>query len=191
MFTRENEYDPIVAEAGKAWEVEPALIKAIIGAESEFTPTAYRAEPRLGDASYGLMQLLYATAKLLGYTGSTAGLYDPTTNIRLGTRYLRDLIKTAGARGYGVDSAISAYNAGFSTVRPGDGKRTTNAAGSPFINQGYVDKVLRLAAYFKRGAHQLDTVTVFAQPVENVSLFSLVSFAIPILALLLVSKRHR
>lgn len=192
MFTRENEYDSIVVQAGEAWSVDPALIKAIIGAESEFTPEAFRAEPKIGDASYGLMQLLYGTARLLGYAGPTNGLYDPTTNIRLGTRYLADLIKTAENHGHGVDSAVSAYNAGFSAVRPGDGKRVTNDAGADFINQAYVDRVLSLASYFKRGSvNQLATVTTYAKPaVENVSLWSLLSFAIPLLVFL-IPKRHR
>ena len=192
MFTHENDFNPIINEAGQAWDVEPALIKAVIGAESQFVPSAYRAEPQIGDASYGLMQLLYGTAKLLGYTGATSGLYDPTTNIRLGTRFLADLIKTADKRGYSVDSAISAYNAGFSAERPGDGKRTTDGS-SPFVNQAYVDRVVSYANYYSRaGAQQLETVTVLAdRPVENVSLFDLLSFGIPLLALLVVSKRHR
>jgi len=190
-FAHENDFDLLVAEAGEAWSVDPALIKAIIGAESEFKPNAYRAEPQINDASYGLMQLLYSTARTIGYTGSTSGLYDPTTNIRLGTRFLADLIKTAAQRGHGVDAAVSAYNAGFSAVRPGDGKRVTNDPRSPFINQAYVARVLDLASYFRHGAPpQLATVTVYAQPVENVSMWSLLVFALP-LALLLVSKRHR
>lgn len=191
LFVHENDFDPIVETAATAWDVDAALIKAIIGAESEFNPNAYRAEPQIGDASYGLMQLLYQTAKSLGYTGSTDGLRDPTTNIRLGTRYLADLTKQASQRGYGVDSAISAYNAGFSTVRPGDGKRTTNDPSSPFINQSYVDKVIRFANYFHGGAQQLETVTVFGKPVENVSLWSLITFAIPLLLIVIPKRRRR
>lgn len=191
LFAHEGDFDEPVNTAGAAWDVEPALIKAIIGAESEFNPNAYRQEPRINDASYGLMQLLYNTAKGMGYTGSTSGLFDSTTNIRLGTRYLADLIKTADRRGYGVDSAISAYNAGFSAQRPGDGKRTTNDPSSPFINQGYVDKVIRFANYYQRGrVQQLETVTVVGKQVENVSLWSLLTFAIPLL-LFIVPKRRR
>lgn len=192
LFAHDSDFDSIVATAGEAWDVEPSLIKAIIAAESEFKSTAYKAEPQIGDASYGLMQLLYGTAKLLGFSGIANGLYDPTTNIRLGTRYLADLIKTATDRGYGVDSAISAYNAGFSAARPGDGKRTTNDPGSPFVNQSYVDKVVRYAnAYSNGAAQQLDPVTVFASlPVGDVTLWSLITFAVPLLLLLVATKRH-
>lgn len=191
-FAHENDFDPIVNLAASAWGVDASLVKAVIGAESEFNPNAYREEPQIGDASYGLMQLLYQTAKSLGYTGSTAGLFDPTTNIRLGTRYLAELIKTASQRGFGIDSAISAYNAGFSTVRPGDGKRVTNQPGADFINQQYVDKVIQLANYYQRGSvQQLETVTVLGKPVENVSLWSLITFAIPLLLFLVPKKRRR
>lgn len=188
-FARENDFDLIVAEAGAAWDVDLALIKAIIGAESEFNPTAYRAEPQINDASYGLMQLLYGTARALGFTGATSQLYDPLTNVRLGTRFLADLIKTAAQRGYGVDSAVSAYNAGFSAVRPGDGKRVTNAAGSLFVNQAYVNRVLDLASYFRHGAPpQLATVTVYARPMPDIPWALLALFP---LVLLLAPKRHR
>ena len=191
MFSHENDFDSIVAEAGAAWSVDPTLIKAIIGAESGFDANAFRAEPQIGDASYGLMQMLYGTATTMGFTGSTVDLYDPTTNIRLGTRFLADLLKTADQRGYGVDSAISAYNAGFSVPRPGDGMRLTNDPSSAFINQAYVDNVLSLANYFKHGSvNQLATVTVFAQQVESASPWPLLALAAPLL-LLLVPKRHR
>lgn len=192
MFAHENDFDSIVSQAASAWDVEPTLIKGIIAAESEFNVRAWKDEPQINDASYGLMQILYGTATALGFTGSRDALYDPTTNIRLGTRYLRDNIKTAAARGFGVDSAISAYNGGFSAVRPGDGKRVTNVVGSPFINQAYVDRVLSYAAFYTHGAQQLETVTVIGQPVEHVSLWSLMQFAFPLAFLFLVTrKRHR
>src|SRR5450759_1018041 len=116
-------FDSIIDESANAWGVPQALIKAVIERESSFDPNAFKSEPQIGDASRGLMQLLYATAQALGFTGDPSELFDPTTNIHLGTRYLRDLIGTAARYGYGVDSAISAYNGGFSTERTGDGKR--------------------------------------------------------------------
>lgn len=188
-YARENDFDAIVNEAGNAWSVKPALIKGIIAAESEFNPRAYRDEPAIHDGSYGLMQLLYSTANRLGYTGSTVGLFDPTLNIRLGTRFLADLIRTADRAGFGVDSAISAYNAGFSKVRPGDGPRTTNAPGAPFVNQTYVDKVIALANYYA-GVPQLQTVTVNAN-VEHIPLSTLLAAFVPLLLLFIPKKRKR
>jgi len=55
------------------------------------------------------MQLLTATAAGLGYTGTPDGLYDPATNIDLGTKLLGQL-----RRAYGDDfrRVYSAYNSG-------------------------------------------------------------------------------
>jgi soluble lytic murein transglycosylase-like protein len=167
-------FDSIISEASQAWAVPFSLIKAIIERESDFNPNAYRAEPQIGDASRGLMQLLLGTAQALGFSGAADDLYDPTLNIRLGTRYLRDLIGTATRSGYGIDSAISAYNAGFSGQRTGDGKRTGDTTDTPFINQSYVDAVISAAnAYASEavgGVQQLPTVvTMAAQPTTSAS----------------------
>lgn len=166
MARGSSAFDSNIALAASAWGVPASLIKAIIERESGFDPNAYKAEPQIGDASRGLMQLLYGTAQALGFQGAPDDLYDPDTNIRLGTRYLRDLIRTASVNGYGVDSAISAYNAGFSTQRPGDGKRTGDTTDTPFINQRYVDAVISAANAYAAEAsgvpQQLPTVTTYA-----------------------------
>lgn len=73
--------------AGWFWR---ASIMAIIEIESSFDPQAYRAEPRLNDGSYGLMQLLGSTARGLGYVPDDLdGLFDPETNISLGMKGMR------------------------------------------------------------------------------------------------------
>lgn len=165
-YAREHDFDREIADAARDYRVPVAMLKAIIAAESEFNPRAYRYEKHLNDASYGLMQLLYRTAKSLGYTGTPDGLYDPRTNIRLGAAYMADNLRTAAGNGHSMEAAISAYNAGFSGVRRGDGKRTTNAPGAPFINQAYVNKVLGLMQYFGgagSGPQPLQTVTINAQ----------------------------
>lgn len=166
MARGSNAFDSIISDASAAWNVPQSLIKAVIERESDFDPSAYKAEPQIGDASRGLMQLLYGTAQALGFAGDPVDLFDPTTNIRLGTRYLRDLIATAARYGYGIDSAVSAYNAGFSLQRQGDGKRTGDTTDTPFINQSYVDGVIAAANAYAAEAngtpHQLATVTTFA-----------------------------
>ena len=72
-------------------------------------PTAYRVEPQINDASYGLMQLLERTARGLGFIGDVSELYIPKINIDLGTKLLADLRKR-----YGDDfrRIYSAYNSG-------------------------------------------------------------------------------
>lgn len=104
--------------------VPVAFILAIIESESSGTPGATRGEPHLGDASIGLMQLLLATARGLGFTGDVGnaqdlnGLYDPQTNIVLGTKLAADLLRQLG----NLENVASAYNGG---IRPslGFGKR--------------------------------------------------------------------
>ena len=102
-------FDDIISKYANQFRVPEVWIRAVIQTESSFDPQAYRAEPRINDASYGLMQLLSSTARGLGYTGTTDGLYDVDTNIRLGTQLLSDLI-----RRYGDDfrRVYSAYNSG-------------------------------------------------------------------------------
>jgi soluble lytic murein transglycosylase-like protein len=100
-------YDPFILDAAARYVVDPALVKAIITKESSWNPNAYRAEPGIGDASRGLMQILYNTASGLGYSGPADGLFDPQTNIEYGTRYLASVMGQ-----YGYPGGVSAYNAG-------------------------------------------------------------------------------
>jgi len=168
-WTNEATWDEAVRLVATRYGVEPALIKAIIGQESAFRPTAYRTESALGDASIGLMQILYSTARGEGYTGpvgavsSLTGLYDPATNITFGTSYLaRQLARTGN-----IPAAISAYNGGYRPeigfgqqainpvticlLRDSAGKciRTRNVAIGEFANQPYVNAVLANYAYFR------------------------------------------
>jgi hypothetical protein len=174
LFEHEDFYDDIVAETAAKYSTVAAsipveLLKAFIALESNFNPRASRAEPQLpavhnipglehgGDKSYGLMQVLYRTAWAMGYRGTPEGLFNPHTSIDLGTRYLADNIRAAKAHGFGLDSAISAYNAGGSADRPGDGKRqTTRKDGrapsgtfAPFVNQPYVNRILSYYRHFQ------------------------------------------
>lgn len=93
--------------------VDPEMIASVIQTESSGDPNAYRAEPQISDASYGLMQLLGSTAQALGYSGDPSGLFDPDTNIMFGTKLLSQLQAK-----YGADdpaSIYSAYNSGSPT----------------------------------------------------------------------------
>jgi soluble lytic murein transglycosylase-like protein len=100
-------YDPFILDASARYVVDPALIKAVITKESSWNPNAYRSEVQIGDASRGLMQILYNTARGMGYAGAPDGLFDPATNIDLGARYLASQLGQ-----YGYPAGVSAYNAG-------------------------------------------------------------------------------
>jgi len=102
-------FDDLISKASVLYKVPESWIRAVIQTESSFDPEAFRPEASIGDASYGLMQLLYRTAKGLGYQGAATGLYDPETNIMLGTKLLGTLRSK-----YGDDfrRIYSAYNSG-------------------------------------------------------------------------------
>jgi len=103
-------YDDLIMSASMTYNVPFHWIKAIIGAESNFNPNAYREEPAIGDASYGLMQILYRTAVEMGFTGRPENLFDPALNITLGTKYLAKLIEKYGSSSF--ERIYSAYNSG-------------------------------------------------------------------------------
>jgi hypothetical protein len=111
-----SRFDNLISAAASANGVEFALIKAIIAQESNFIPEAVRGEPQRSDASIGLMQVLLGTAKGYGYTGvagspaDLSGLFDPETNIGIGTQFLADLLARTRNN---IQDAISAYNGGF------------------------------------------------------------------------------
>ena len=112
--------DTIRREAAKNG-IDPAWVAAEIRAESVFDPTA-----RSPANARGLMQVLpetgAAVARRLGMPwGGPDSLYEPATNVAIGTAYLREMKEKYG-RPY---VAIAAYNAGptptarWQSQRPG------------------------------------------------------------------------
>lgn len=104
-----DRYDLLIAEAATKYSVPFDWIKAFIGTESNFDPRAYRPEPRISDASRGLMQMLEATARDMGLTGSADQLFTPAISIDLGVKYMRWLIDKYGMV---YEEIYSAYNSG-------------------------------------------------------------------------------
>lgn len=156
-WPNEKAFDADVLAASKRHGVAPALLLAVIAQESGFNPRAWRAEPQIApdEGSRGLMQILYRTARLFEPRIAPEDLYKPAVNVDIGARYLRDLLRAAARGGYGIDAALSSYNAGPSPLRPGDGKRTgigkvtpAEAMRAPFTNQAYVGKVTAHLRYF-------------------------------------------
>lgn len=106
-------YAPYLDEAraaATAYGVPASLVLAVAGVESAFNPNAYREEVAINDASRGLMQLLYRTARGLGYTGDEDGLFAPSVSLRYGAKLLRDNMR---ARSGNISDAISMYNGGY------------------------------------------------------------------------------
>jgi soluble lytic murein transglycosylase len=98
-------FDIIGPQSGAT--LDPLLVTALIRQESAFNT---HARSRVG--ARGLMQLMPATAKMLAKV-RTSKLYDPETNIALGTQYLR---KRLAQYDGDVELTLAAYNAGFSRV---------------------------------------------------------------------------
>lgn len=80
-------YGTLIRNAAEEYDLDPNLIFATIMIESGGNTYAVRQEPRIRDASYGLGQLLYGTARGIGYRGKPEGLFDPAVNIDLIARY--------------------------------------------------------------------------------------------------------
>ena len=97
-------YAAEIAEAATEYGVPRRLIEEVIRAESAFNASAVSAK-----GARGLMQLMPATASMLGVRNS----FDPRENIRGGVRHLRTLIDRYGNN---LPLALAAYNAGEQAV---------------------------------------------------------------------------
>lgn len=80
-------YGYLIRLSAEKYDLDPNLIFATIMVESGGNTYAIRHEPSLHDASYGLGQLLYGTARGIGYRGTPDGLFDPAVNIDLIAKY--------------------------------------------------------------------------------------------------------
>jgi soluble lytic murein transglycosylase-like protein len=109
-----KKYEAFLADAALEFSVEPALLKAVMAAESGFNPAAV--SPK---GAVGLMQLMPATAARYGLQADakqsvSQRLTDPRTNIRLGARYLRDLRRLFPNQ---QSLVLASYNAGEGAVQ--------------------------------------------------------------------------
>jgi Transglycosylase SLT domain/Domain of unknown function (DUF4124) len=101
---RPTVYDSIIDEHAQVHGVRPALVQAVIQAESAFNPMA-----RSVKGAMGLMQLMPATAVAYGVSNA----FDPVENIRAGVAYLRGLLDRYSQN---EELALAAYNAGPTAV---------------------------------------------------------------------------
>lgn len=100
--------DLIAKEAARAG-VPVELAHAVV-----FIESSYRPDVTGSAGEVGLMQIKPATARDMGFRGSTRDLYDPATNLRYGMKYLAG----AKARGGGTTcGTILKYNAGHYAKR--------------------------------------------------------------------------
>src|SRR5438132_12130553 len=127
-------YDRLIREIAARYNVEYALVKAVIKAESDFDRLAISRKGALG-----LMQLMPATA----VQHQVRDVFLPPDNIEGGCRHLRMLLDRYGGN---LPLSIAAYNAGT--------RRVEDAGGVPPIaeTREYLARVLRYrAAYLGAG----------------------------------------
>jgi soluble lytic murein transglycosylase-like protein len=124
------QYAPLIDAAANKYRLDPALLHAVIRAESSYNPGAVS-----NKGAVGLMQLMPGTAARYGVRNRQ----NPAENIEGGARYLSDLIDMFP---YDLSLAIAAYNAGENSV-----KRHGNKVPPIQETREYVSRVLD---YYRR-----------------------------------------
>lgn len=104
FFTAEIPYGALIYEKAKKYDVDPALVAAVIEQESRFRP---RAKSHVG--ARGLMQLMPRTGRWMG----ARDLYDPEQNVDAGVKYIKYLNKRFNGD---LKKTIAAYNGGEGNV---------------------------------------------------------------------------
>lgn len=94
----------LVDRLAPEFELDPALVRAVIAVES-----GYRVDAVSPKNAQGLMQLIPGTAARFGVEDP----FDPVQNVRGGMKYLRFLLRLFGGD---VTLALAAYNAGERAV---------------------------------------------------------------------------
>ena len=105
FFADEVPYGQLIHEKAVKYNVDPALVAAVIEQESRFRPTA-----KSPVGARGLMQLMPRTGKWMG----AQNLYDPEQNIDAGVKYIKYLNQRFNGD---LRKTIAAYNAGEGNVK--------------------------------------------------------------------------
>jgi len=104
LLRKSAQYSKVIETAARASRLEPALVQAVMVAESGGDPNALSKR-----GARGLMQLMPATARLYG----VSNVFDPEQNVRAASQYLRDLTDRYQND---LELVLAAYNAGPAAV---------------------------------------------------------------------------
>ena len=132
------QHDDIIRQQAAEKNLDPAMIAAVIYAESRFRDQESHA------GALGLMQITPQTAHLIerlsgGTTFVTSDLSDPEINIRYGSYYLRYLLDRYGGNEM---AALAAYNAGTGNADRWGGRELTLHDIRYPETRAYVEEVL-------------------------------------------------
>ena len=150
LFVYPRRYKEAVENAAKAYSIDPYIIYSIIKQESGFNSSAIS-----NVGACGLMQLMPATALEIFHdmnNGKTSGLdiFDETTNINVGTKYLSKLIERYDGNMY---IALAAYNAGMGHVDQWYAK--------PYASYDSLDKVIENIEYAETKTYVINIVNYY------------------------------
>ncbi len=131
-------HDDIIRQQAAEKDLDPALIAAVIYAESRFV------DQKSSAGALGLMQITPKTAKGIeaasgGTTFVTSDLSDPEINISYGSFYLRHLLDRYSGNEV---AALAAYNAGIGNVDAWGGSELTVDDIKFPETRAYVDEVM-------------------------------------------------
>lgn len=140
-----DEMREMARDAAERHQVDPALVHAIITAESDWNPSAIS-----NKGAQGLMQLMPSTANELGVRDA----FDPRQNIEGGVKHLRGLLERYDGD---LDRTLAAYNAGGGAV--------DRSGGVPNYREtrNYVQKIQD--AYFQSGSDRQPRIWRARRPV--------------------------
>jgi soluble lytic murein transglycosylase-like protein len=135
--------DTLVAQHAKIHGIPESLVHRIIQRESGYNPRA------VNRSFLGLMQISYATARGMGYTGPASGLLDADTNLTYAVPYLANAYKVAGGN---PNRAVALYASGYyyEAKRKGLVQQLRNAASDP-VSTGSIPAASPVS-FFQRSA---------------------------------------
>jgi soluble lytic murein transglycosylase len=116
FYWREHRFDAPIAEAAKRYQLDPALIRAVVWRESNFNPGV---RGRAGEL--GLMQIRetaaveWASAEHVNNFDHSA-CADPLTNVLAGTWYLKRVLRHYSKADDPLPFGLAEYNAGRGNV---------------------------------------------------------------------------
>ena len=148
LETQVMRHGDLIWSVGRAYDVEPALIAAIMALESSgihrgarlISVTDYDGQ-RATDYVVGLMQIRVATAGRFCEIWHRYDLEPDQVNVECGVKYLRAMLDKFGK----VAPAVSAYNAGAGSIE----HDTSMVGGMQYVNVAYVRKALEMIPRFR------------------------------------------